>query len=127
MTEGILTDKKLQRVLEQQRRRLHEREVADLGDVLSTPAGRRWYHRLVFETCRVLQFSYDPSVKDGICAGQHQAHLDGQRSIGGLLLTEAQRHWPDLWLKTLEEAIAQDRADRAERDQATKSAGDQNG
>ena len=113
---GPLADARVQRIRENQRNRLKEQEREDLGVVLRSQAGRRWYAKVTFDLCRILGLSFDPIVKDGICAEKHGAFLDGQRSIGQTLYFAAQEEFPNEWNKLMTERLAQGIADRAEQE-----------
>jgi len=117
------SNKVLQRALKNNERRLRDFELADLESVLATFEGRRFYYRLVFEVCNLESSSFNPLIKDGACAAQHMAHMEGRRDVGRVMLQEAQAHCPDLWRKLLNEALVEAEAANAEREHLNKAAG----
>jgi hypothetical protein len=102
-------------------RDLTHAEVADLQQVLSTPAGRRFYHRVVFALGNLESPSWCPEVRDGVAAAMHQGFLEGVRAIGRQLMLEAQHHAGERWAQLVEEGIAQWRQDALHREKQTKA------
>lgn len=125
MTDGPLSNPRVQKALKEEERRLRDWELADLETILGLREGRRFYYRLVFELGNLEGSSWFPAVKDGMSAALYSAQHEGVRWVGRTLAEEAQRHFPDLWRLLLNERLAREEADVARREQATKpSAGD---
>jgi hypothetical protein len=123
---GSLSNENLQSALRAIDRRLQAKEAMDLEAVLKTSEGRRLYTRLVYEMCNLEGLSFNFDIKDGVCAGLHQAHQDGCRMVGRTLIHEAMQACPDLWARAVHERFARLQADQAEREEAiNKSAGEQ--
>lgn len=78
----------------------------DLRWVLSSPAGRRFYLRLIDEVCRLDSLSFNESqrVTD---------HREGERAVGAWLRVEAQRVSFDEWKRAVLEAFERVEAERA--------------
>lgn len=76
--------------------------VADLVSVLSTPAGRRLYYRIVFEIAGAVRASFHNS-------GSVMAFQEGRRDVGLTLATEAQDNAPLLYIEMLSENMERDR------------------
>jgi len=123
MSEGLLGDANLQRLLRARSAALKERDASDLREILATPGRRRWYRRLIYDQhwCRLQLPTYDPAIREGSAAHDHQNIIEGMRLIGLQLLTEAQTKVPDLWLRLIEEGIAQEQEDEAQRAEITTS------
>lgn len=89
--------------LQEKRRELEERartqRESDVRAVLSSPAGRRFFWRLVDDVAGAFGRSYD-----GTPLGT--AFAEGRRSVGLALLTEAQRVAPADYVHALQEALA---------------------
>lgn len=51
----------------------------DLLALMSAPWGRRLVHWLIYDVGQLEGECFDPTVKDGQCAGQHAARIDGRR------------------------------------------------
>lgn len=94
---SFLGNENVQKALRQLDRRLRANEIDDLNKVLSTPEGRRFYSRLVYEMCNLEGLVFHGDIKDGVCAARHDAHREGQRLIGRVLVEEAQQHAPEAW------------------------------
>lgn len=109
-------------------RKLSGIEEADLHELLRQPWGRRLYYRLVFLLGRLDAESFDPSIKDGVCAGIHMAHREGIRWMAGILRDEAIKHFPDLWTLMLQErvtAAAEEAKQRAKARETPNPEGDE--
>jgi hypothetical protein len=96
MTRAAITTKQDERAERRERRRI-EREDADMAEVLSTPAGRRFVWRLLGIT-GVFSASWDPSAR---------IHFnEGRRDVGLRYLAELNDKHPDRFLEAQAEAIA---------------------
>lgn len=96
MSRAAITPKQDARAERRERLRL-EREDADMAEVLSTPAGRRFIWRLLGVT-GVFSASWDPSAK---------IHFnEGRRDIGLRYLAELNDKHPERFLEAQAEAIA---------------------
>jgi hypothetical protein len=113
---GVLGNENIQKALREIDRRMRAEEIADLKVVLSTPAGRRVYCRIVYGVCALEGISWNPNVKDGACKAQIDSFDTGQKSIGRLLAEEALMHWPDLWGDAQVERIRKATSDQAQRE-----------
>lgn len=81
-------------------------ERADLEELLRQPWGRRIYYRIVFQLGNLYSESFDPAIKDGMCAALHMARNEGIRWAGRRLAQEAQELCPDQWNQMLAERVA---------------------
>jgi hypothetical protein len=86
-------------------RKLNALELADLEELLRQPWGRRLYHRLVFLMGNLYSESFEPAIKDGMCAALHMARAEGVRWMARTLANEAQLHFPELWNQMLAERV----------------------
>lgn len=87
-------------------RKLSAIELADLEELLRQPWGRRLYYRLVFEVGNLESASFDPAIKDGICAAIYMGRNEGIRWMAGVLRDEAVGSFPELWTLMLQERVA---------------------
>lgn len=94
---SFLGNENVQKALRSIDRRLRAIEISDLQKVLGTPEGRRVYCRIVYEMCNLEGLVFNGNIKDGGSSAQIMANLDGQRTVGRLLLEEAVQHTPELW------------------------------
>jgi hypothetical protein len=121
----MLGNESVQKALRLIDRRLRAEEIADLDAVLKTPFGRRLYCRLVYELCNLEGLSFHPDIKDGVCAGRHDAYYEGQRFVGRVLFQEAQQHCPELWSTANTERFAKAASDSAHREQAIQKSAEE--
>ena len=97
--EGRAADE--QRLAEQRRKERVAREIEldDLRAVLSTPKGRRFFYRLIFDIAGVQSPSWSPSAEIH--------YKEGRRSVGIDLMLEAQNEFPLLYLNMIAERTEQ--------------------
>jgi len=119
---GPLVNMKLQRAMKDEERRLREWEIADIGEVMGTQAGRRFVYRIIFEVGNLESSSWCPTIKDGVCSALHMAHLEGMREGGRVVMREIQRHYPEQWQVMLNERLAKEAADNIQRENIHQSA-----
>jgi len=119
---SFLGNENVQKALRQIDRRLRAGEIGDLEKVLGTSEGRRLYCRIVYEMCNLEGLTFHDSIKDGVCAARHDAHREGQRLVGRVLVEEAMQHCPELWLTAKHERDTKAASDAVHRELAvTKS------
>lgn len=106
MRPGQLSDKKVQRQLSRQEKQAQDDAIEDLRAVIATAAGRRFFYRLVYNTCGLKESLFDGNIKDGGSSGQHMAWKDGARYVGKALEAAAERHCPEEYLLCHQERIA---------------------
>ena len=117
-------DQKLQNKLRRFERQRQQMRTADLGEVLSSKTGRRFFNRLVFDICGLDAQSINLNIKDGICCSMHTAYREGQRLVGHELMIEAQKTYPHHVQTMQREATANADADQQEQRSIESSAGD---
>jgi hypothetical protein len=98
VNEGHLSNASSQRRLKEREKLRREQAKVDLGEVLSTPAGRRFLWSLLAEDTQV----FDVTVSDEPMA---LARHSGIRLVGVRLLTAAQEQHPELFLAMWQEAV----------------------
>ena len=116
MGDGILTDRRVQARLAELQVEIDARAVADLQAVLRTDFGRRFLHRVVFETCQLNTTVFFP----GQDQGELPAFRDGRRSVGLRIAAECEAIASDLWDQALLAGRAEERQRTARRMQATE-------
>lgn len=84
-----------------------EQAKADLGAVLMTPAGRRFFWGLLVRA-QVFSAQLSPD-------GMQAAHFEGRRALGVQLMTDAQDQHPQLYVLGLEEALQRAQEDAQQR------------
>lgn len=100
----------------QERRRrdeLRERmqHDADMVNLLSSDWGRRLFYWLVFVAGGLEDASFEPTIKDGLCAALHAARSEGRRDFVRSLLLDAQRAAPAAYVETIIQAARKRVAD----------------
>jgi hypothetical protein len=115
---SFLGNENVQKALRLVDRRLRAEEAKDLESVLGTAPGRRLYCRLVFELGNIEALSFNPDIKDGVCAAIHMAHNDGLRAMARIMYQEAQQVCPELWARAMGERLAKSASDALHREQA---------
>lgn len=117
MNQGHLSDPAAQDALRHLDRRMSDIEAADWERLMSCDWGRRIVYRLVLERGRAMALSFEPAIKDGICAALHTARNEGIREFALALSTMLTDGFPDLWLLMHEEMTAARQVERAQRRQ----------
>lgn len=79
-------------------------EVDDLGLVLRTESGRRFYYRLVYEVGGLESPVYEGGIKPNIEI--NMAYREGIRSVASWLKEEAQAHFPEQWRMLINERLS---------------------
>lgn len=90
-----------------------EQQVEDLEAILSSPTGRRFMHRLIYEVCDIEGGTFYDKVHDGVCQSQHQNVREGQRDVG-IELQQTFKAYPKLallWCDAKTEAMVQVRGE----------------
>lgn len=91
----IQTSRKAQRELRTRKDDLEKIRVADLGEVLRLPAGRRFVFDLIDRRCLVFSPSY---------TGNSETYLrEGQRKVGIDLMQEVQKLYPEQYVAMINE------------------------
>lgn len=108
-----------ERQVDRDRARLH---LTDLEWAMRDERGRRLIYWLVFERGMLESSSFEPKIKDGLCASIHMARNEGIREFAIALAQEIQKEYRDLWLVMLDERLRADMADADQRQRARSSA-----
>jgi hypothetical protein len=115
--QGHLTDPAAQEALRQSEKGRQARLLFAWEQLLKAAWGRELAYHLIYERGRALAASFEPAIKDGMCAALHMARNEGIREYGAALGVDLQEEFPDLWLTLQAEAIAARQAERAARRQ----------
>lgn len=94
--QGHLDNPAAQKRLKEQERVAREQAKADLREVLSSPAGRRFFWGLL-DRCQVFGRQLSANALEA-------AQYEGHRWVGVGLMLEAQEQQPELYLLALHEA-----------------------
>lgn len=97
---GILSDVAAQKEWKRRDKDARRQAEADVREVMSTPAGRRFVWRLL-DICNVFGASYTSDT-------HATAHYEGQRFQGIRLMNEVQRLCPKLYLTMVTERMPAD-------------------
>jgi hypothetical protein len=101
--------------------RVGKHAAADLESVLSTEAGRRFVCSLVFDVAHWGWRCSDPAIREGSCAAQHAAFVDGMQEVGRRVAFEARAHCRHLWRQLERERLARDELDEQAQQQREKN------
>lgn len=101
------------RAVESKRKLDHE---TDLRALMGEPWGRRFVYWLVFELGRLEAPSFDPAIKDGVCAAIHQARNEGFREMASAIMGRLQTETPEQYMAMLAEHIQARQVDLAFKD-----------
>ena len=119
---GGLGDPKIQKKAERAEQAEQREVVADMRAVMSSPAGRRFVHRLIFDVGNILDVPIDRSLKDGVCAALHTWASLGRQEVARELLEQFQAHCPEFWDAMLRERLDRQQADRSRLEKLNASA-----
>lgn len=81
---------------------------ADVEWLLQHEQGRRIAYRLVYVLGRLDSPSFEPSIKDGLCAALHIARNEGIREAASVFAEQLRRVSRDLWQQAIFERWAAD-------------------
>jgi hypothetical protein len=99
----IQNSKRAQQQLGEHRNLQERQRIRDLGEVMSTPTGRRFLFTLIDKDCRVFSPSY---------TGNSETFLnEGMRKVGIEKMKEAQEHHKDLYILMITEAFSGQKRD----------------
>lgn len=79
----------------------------DFADVLSTPGGRRFVYRLIFDVAGLMNGSFGTV--------EAMAYGEGGRAVGRAIVADAKRVAPDRYVTMIQEAVADGARREAER------------
>lgn len=85
MTTGPLTNEEAQEKRKELEKLLRRQEQFEIQTAMSTPQGRSFVFRIIYNIADVLSSSFTPQDP------QATAHNEGQRAVGIFLLSEIQR------------------------------------
>lgn len=91
---------------------------ADLEWLLQHEEGRRIAYRLVYVLGGLDAPSFEPKIKDGLCAALHMARNEGMRELAAELGSQLRRVSRDLWQQAIYERWAADDREGERRQEA---------
>ena len=115
---GPAADPKVQDAVRRFGQRLDDLRSARWEQLLRAAWGRELVYELIFERGRAMAPSFEPAIKDGMCAALHAARNEGVREFALDLLEALNGAFPDLMLQMHLEMTAARQAERAQRQQA---------
>lgn len=116
--QGPLADTSTQDKLRNRERVAQAQYRADVQEIVSSPAGRRFLYNLIFAKCGLMNIY--PLQDSGVY--RHE----GRRSIGLEFAAELQEEFPEAWTLMIEEHLTTQRNDAVIR-KAALAAGESDG